>query len=293
MKPIPWWKELGDIGESAVKLRLLYFSIPMKPPRSQEVGLDFYCRLKKDGVPTSHIFLVQAKGTQHFNEVWSRNIKRDIVSSWLEQIYPVYLIVYDEIAKKCYWMSVEEKRNEIFEELKSDKATVHIDLDRSKTLEEDNYGKFVERITQDIDSIRFRLNLIQGSPQLIGRGYVKGRPILYLSKELAVRIKDRIRIGLDYLVSHYLLEGDEEKAYSYCKFLTEFDRGHYDHFLLFGSICEALRKTEEACLSYSQAVRVCEGDKNWDRLKDPSDLSMKEIIAFIRKKMDNLNCRHT
>lgn len=291
MKPIPWWIQLGDIGESAINTRLLYFSIPMKPPRSQEVGIDFYCRLRKDGIPTSHIFLVQAKGTQHFNKVWSRNIERDIVSSWLEQIHPVYLIVYDEMAKKCYWMSIEEKRKDLVEKLKSGKATVRINLDRSKTLEVDNYGKFVERIIQDIDSISFRLNLIQGSPQLIGRGYVKGRPILYLSKELVVRIQDRVRIGLDYLVSHYLLKGDIEKAYSCCKFLTEFDKGHYDHFLLFGSICKAQGKNEEACLSYAQAIEICEGDKNWDRLKDHSDPSMKEIIIFIRKKMDNLNCR--
>jgi hypothetical protein len=37
-----------------------------------------------------------------------------------------------------------------------------------------------------------------------------------------------------------------------------------------------------------EAIRICKEDKNWNRLKKPSQPSIEEIIAFIEKEIANL-----
>lgn len=286
---VPWWRRLGEIGESEIRTRLLYFSYPWEP--TFDIGIDFYCELAEDGVPSKKFFNVQAKGTQHFDNRWGRSFDKATIDFWLGQPYPVYIIVYDENTRNCYWMSIEERRESLIEKMKSvGKETVYITMDKSNVLKKGRNDEFIRRIKQDWASSVFRLNLLRGTPQPIGEGYVRRRPLLYLSKELIAIIRDRVRISMNYLITHYLLVNDVAKAFSLCELLTKFDKGHYDHFVMFGKICASLGRVEEACLSYEQAINICRKDKNWNRLKRPSDPSIEEIIALIEKEMTRLDC---
>lgn len=268
---------------------LLYFSDPHRP--TFDVGIDFFCELAEKSVRLPKFFCVQAKGTQHFDNKWGRSFDKTIVDFWLSQAYPVYIVIYDENAKKCYWMSIEEQRKSLIEKMISaGKKTVYITMDKSNVLEAGKNDEFIQKIKEDWASTVFRLSLYRGTPQLIGAGYVKRRPLLYLAKELRTNIRHRIRVGLDYLITDHLLRNEVADAYSLCEFLTKFDKGHYDHFVVFGKICESLGKVEEACSSYKQAIVICRRDKNWDERKKPSDPSIRDIIASIQKAMKNLNC---
>jgi hypothetical protein len=289
-RKIPWSQRLGSIGESVIESRLKYFSNPMKP--NYDVGIDFFCELLENGSPSLKFFLVQAKGSQHFDDKWGRSFDRQTIYFWLSQPFPLYIIVYDEVDKNCYWMSIEEQRNSLMRRLKtSDTKTVYITIDRTRILKQDRNIEFVQKIKEDLESLNFRLNLARGTPQFIGEGYVRSIPIIYLPENLITNIRERIRISMNYLIQNYLLRNDISNAYSLCEFLTKFDRGHYDHFVLFGDICELLGKREEACSSYSQAIKICEGDKNWNKLKKPTDPSIEDIIATIEKKMRKLGCK--
>lgn len=288
-RKIPWSQQLGEIGESAITSVLAHFSNPMKP--TFDVGIDFWCELIEDGYPSHKFFLVQAKGTQHFDEKWGRSFDKDVIFSWLRQPFPLYIIVYDDVSKDCYWMSIEENRKNLIERIQNDETkTVHLAIDRKRILRADKSDEFVNRIKADLDSISFRQNLIRGVPYFIGEGYVRTIPIIYLPDELIANIRERIRMSINYIVYNYLFRSDLTNAYLLCEFLTEFDKGHYDHFVLLGNICKSLGKTKEACSSFRQAIEICQKDENWNKLKKPSDPSIEDIISSIKEEMSNLGC---
>jgi hypothetical protein len=290
-KKIAWSRRLGGIGESAIESRLKYFSNPMKPEPEHDVGIDFYCELIEDGSPSLKFFLIQAKGTQHFDNKWGRSFDRRTIHFWLSQPFPLYVIVYDDIDKNCYWMSVEEQRDKIIKRMQSDNTkTIYLTVDRTKILRQDKNVEFVQKIKEDSDSLNFRLDLVRGTPQFIGEGYVRAIPVIYLPENLITNIRERIRISMNYLIRNYLLRKDTSNAYSLCEFLTRFDRGHYDHFVLFGNICKLLGKQKEACSSYRQAIEICKRDKNWNILKKSTDPSIEDIIAYIENEMRKLGC---
>lgn len=114
-KKISWNRRLGGIGESTIESRLKYFSIPMKPEPEHDVGVDFHCELIENGSPSSKFFLVQAKGTQHFDDKWGQSFDIPTIHFWLSRPFPLYIIVYDDGAKNCYWISIEEQRNKLLE----------------------------------------------------------------------------------------------------------------------------------------------------------------------------------
>ena len=281
---VPWNQRLGVIGESEIKKRLSYFSIPTKP--ELDVGIDFICELLEDDFPLSKYFFVQAKGTEHFDDNWGRSIKKSTVRYWLQQPFPIFLVVYDENSGNCYWMSIEHNRKSLIEKMKSDSETIYIKMDRSRILEKGknkNEG-FIERIKEDIASV----SLIRGHPQFIGEGYVKRRPIVYLSNGTILNVKGNIRVSMLYLITHYMLKNDIKSAYPLCEFLTKFDKSHYEHFVYFGQINKLLRKKEEAKKSFEEAIKICKRDKKWNILKKPSDPSIEEIIALIEKEIESL-----
>jgi len=78
-----------------------YFS--KTTPEEVDLGIDFHCELIEDDRP-SITFLVQAKGTEHFKNGWSKGIRKSTILYWLWQRSPVYLIVYDEKDGNCYCM---------------------------------------------------------------------------------------------------------------------------------------------------------------------------------------------
>lgn len=224
-KEISWNRRLGGIGESAIKTRLKYFSNPMKPEPEHDVGIDFYCELNEEGSFSSKFFLVQAKGTEHFDEKWGRSFDKATIQFWLSLPSPVYIIVYDNVSKDCYWMSVEDKRNSLIAKLESDVTkTIYLTVDKTKILRQDQNAEFVKQIKQDLESLDFRLNLMRGTPPFIGDGYVKKTPIVFLPENLLAVIRDRIRLSMEYLIYNHLFRGNISNAYVLCKFLTRFER---------------------------------------------------------------------
>jgi len=285
---IPWSRRLGGIGESAIETRLKYFSTPLKTQPEHDEGIDFYCVLEGDRSLPSRLFLIQAKGTSYFDKAWSRSFDKRIVQLWLNQLCPVYLVAYDEVGKQCYWMSIEENRDKLTEFLASDKKTIRLTISKTSVLEEGKNADFVRRINEDLKSVNFRTNLIRGTPQLEGEGYVRRFRTLVLPDTLIGNIREGVRTSMNYLIYNSLYRKDINNAYILCKFLTEFDTEHYDHFVLVGNICKLLNRPDEALSNYQKAIDICKGDKNWNALKGPADSSIEDIIKSIEEEMDKL-----
>lgn len=284
---IPWNQRLGMIGEKVIESRLAYFSSPMRPPI--DVGIDYHCHLENNTPP---YFLVQAKGTQHFDEKWGRSLDRGTIEFWLSQQYPVYLIIYDEKEKKCYWLSIEQRRKELIDKLKTGQATVYVTVDKSNTLEEGKNENLHEQIKKDSASIRFIQNLIQGKPEFMGEGYVRTVPLIRLAKDIELNIYENIRMSIVYLAQHYYyLENDYQKAYFFCKFLADFDKSHYGHFVLLARICTSLGKKEEANNYYDEAIKICKRDTRWNSKKRPSDPTIEELISTINREKQNIEIK--
>ena len=72
------------------------------------------------------------------------------------------------------------------------------------------------------------------------------KPLLLLSKEAFSNINESVRMGLNYLIGHYLILKDIKNANYLCNFLTNFDKEHYDHFVLMERINAVLGNTSEA-----------------------------------------------
>jgi len=275
---VPWKTRLGTVGESAIKAQLAYFSIPTK--YQTDPGLDFYCELIEDDSP-SIPFYVQAKGTEHFDNSWGTSIPKSTITYWLQQQFPVFLVVYDENATTCYWMSIEDHRYDLIGKMfTTDSDTIYVKVDRSNALKHgrDENDAFIRKVKEDLNSVK----LFRGHPQFIGEEYVKRVPPRPRSDVELLRIKENIRANMYSLVQHCLATNDRKTAESYCKFLVRFDRSHYNHFVWLGNISKALGKTETARRSFKEALRICRADKKW-----PQD-SMKEFIASIEEELQSL-----
>jgi len=274
---VPWNNRLGEIGETEIRSRLSYFSIPVK--YSFDVGIDFYCELLENSYP-SISFYVQAKGTEHFDDNWGKSIKKSTITYWLDKLYPVYLIVYFENDDICYWISIEEKRYFLLEKMNSNKDTIYIKIDKSHILEKgkDKNTDFINKIRDDLVSI----GLWQGRPIPKGHEYVKRMPGPPRSKIELIRSKAHLRMNISSLIMHYININDLKNAYICCDFLTKFDKNHYNHFVWFGQINKKLGKKEEAIKSYKEALEICKRDKKW-----PRD-SMNKLISQIEKEMESI-----
>jgi len=288
---ISWNRRLGGIGESAIETRLKYFSQPLRTLPEHDEGIDFYCILGGAGSLLSRLFLIQAKATEYFDSRWGRSFDRETIEFWLGQLCPVYIVVYDDVSKNCYWLSLEEKRDALAEMLaSSEKKTIYLTIDKTRMLTLDRNDDFVRKINEDSESLTFRLNLVRGTPQSVGKGYVRKRLTVLMPDILMANMREGVRTSLNYLIDNYIHRNDIDTAYNLCKFLTTFDKGHYDHFVLLGNICNLLGKREEACSSYGQAIEICKRDKNWNLLKKPTDPSIEDVIAAIKKGMKSMNC---
>ena len=276
MPKVPWTVRLGDIGELEVKTRLVHFSIATKYDR--DVGIDFYCELLTRGSPSTP-FYVQAKGSQHFDKNWSRSIPKSSVLYWLGQAHPVFLVVYDDKANSCYWMSIENRRYDFLSRMSSTAHTIRIQMDRSQVMERGANNAFIRQIKADTRSIM----LWRGYPQWRGEGYVRRLPKPPRSEIEASRIKENVRKNMYSLIQHQLLVGDLDGAYYCCDYLVRVDKSHYNHFAWLGQI-NALRGNKEAAKeSFDEALRICERDKVWPR---KSMMRLKEAIRYEIRKLD-------
>lgn len=274
---VPWTTRLGSIGESEVKTRLQYFSIPTK--YELDVGIDFYCELLENDSPSTP-FYVQAKGTEHFDPSWGAGIEKSTIGYWLERPFPVFLIVYDENEDRCYWMPVEDQRQSILERLKTSSATIYIRMDRAHVLEKGREANltFVNKVKDDLISVE----MWRGHAQFKGEDYVKTIPDAPRFTIELLRIKENLRMNMYSLVRYYFDTGDLDNAYNCCEFLVRFDRSHYNHFVWFAMVNQLLGRKGPAREYFGKALDICERDKTW-----PKE-SMDTLKGAIRKAVDNL-----
>jgi hypothetical protein len=275
---IPWTTRLGTVGESAIKSRLAYLSNPTK--YEEDVGLDFYCELIEDDAP-SIPFYVQAKGTGHFDNKWGSSIPKSTVTYWLQQQHPVFLVVYEDDTKTCYWMSIEDYRHSLIQKIfTTESKTIYVRMDRSNTLEDTKDGNeaFIAKVKQDSYSVQ----LFRGRPQFVGEEYVKKMPSPPRSDAELRETRETVRACLYSLTQHSLAKEDLGTAYTYCQFLAEFDKSHYNHFVWLGRIAKVIGRPEVAKQGFEQALRICRADTHWPRE------SMDELIASIEKELGEL-----
>lgn len=275
---IPWETRLGTVGESAIKSRLGYFLNPTK--YEEDAGIDFYCELIEDDSP-SIPFYVQAKGAGYFDNSWGSGIPKSTIIYWLQQQHPVFLIVYEDETRTCYWMPIEDYRYSLIHKIfTTESKTVYIKMDRSNILEQSRDGNeaFITKVKEDSNSVQ----LFRGRPQFIGHEYVKKIPPSPRSNAELQQIRETVRACLYSLIQHYLAEDDWETANTYCEFVAEFDKSHFNHFVWLGIIAKALGRTEIAKERFEQALQICRADKNWPRV------SMERIIASIENEMQDL-----
>jgi len=279
---VTWETRLGDVGESAIRKRLSYFSTVTKTER--DVGIDFLCELVVDNRPWAK-YNVQAKGTEHFDDQWGSSIKKSTVTYWLKQEDPVYLIVYDDKDGNSYWMSIEDYRYELFDRImKSDTQSdaIYIRMDKSQILEDGKEKN--EHLRRKILSDKYSIQMFYGHPEMLGTGYVRTTPPPPRNVHELIMTKETIRKSLYSVIFHYLGKNDVETAYLCCEFLTKFDKGHYNHFEWLGLLNLVLGKSIEAKNAFEEAIHIFEEDKNWPpedkelqikRLKNEIEASMK------------------
>jgi len=256
----------------------------MKP--ETDIGIDLYCQLLKGDLPLPIYFGVQAKGTKHFNNYCYRYIKRSTINLWLQQPFPIFLVVYDGNTENCYWISIVHKLNDLIEKLQRNRKTISLRIDKSNVLEkgENKNDDFIKKIKE----AQALLNLMRGQPTLFGEGYVQTQPPFRLSRGVITNLKDRIRISMNYLINNYLLANDIQQAYFLSDFLTKFDKSHYDHFVVFADINKLLGRRKEARWGIDEAIKICKRDTKWNKLKGAEYPTIEEIIASLEKEKENL-----
>ena len=275
---VPWTTRLGNIGEKQISARLSYFSNPTK--YEMDSGLDFYCELIENDSP-SHTFYVQAKGTKHFDYHWGQSIPKPTLIYWLQQSAPVFLMVYDDDKKRCYWMSIEELRYLLIEKIfTTDSKTVYLRMDRTYELQQERglNQDFIDKIKQNTALVQ----LFRGQAVFRGDGYVGQLPTPPRSELEIVRIKENVRAGLYSLVQHCNVSQDINAAKLYCNFLAEFDLNHYNHFVWLGQINQAEGNHDEAVKNFRRALEICEADKIW-----PKE-TLQPIIDTIKEQLEKL-----
>ena len=274
---VPWSERLGHIGELEIKKRLLCFSTASK--YEFDAGIDFYCELLIGDSPTIP-FYVQAKGTEHFDDNWGQSIDKTTLLYWLYRDFPVFLIVYDKPSGTCYWVSLEDKRHDLLNKMRGPSNSIYLKVDRSNILYDarDKNHEFTKKVIESTDSIQ----MWKGAPQAKGAGYVKQIPGPPRSPQEVVNISESTRMNLYSLIQHYWNIGDLETAFKSCRFLAEFDRSHYNHFVWLGEIAYLRGDRDGAREALKEALDICERDKVWPRG------SMDQLKASIRMRLESI-----
>jgi hypothetical protein len=187
---IPEFRKQGRSGEYEIASLLSTFSNVMVP--DYDFGLDYYCNLLEGNSPSGKFFWVQAKTTQEFdNDIWSDYIDKKTIVLWLRQVFPVYVLVFEQATEKCYWSSVEEHRKEWLEKLSDTNVSIQVIVDKKHILKRnDDKREFIKQIKNDL----ILTNAIHGIPHMIGDGYVRSIPILVLSEPVITNLRGKIRL---------------------------------------------------------------------------------------------------
>ncbi len=179
-------------------------------------------------------------------------------------------------------MPIEEHRYDLINRIFRDTTdTVYFKLNRSRILERRKEGNldFITKIMEAYLSIE----QFHGRPSFQGTGYVKKVPPPPRSNIELQNTRENIRMYLYSLIIYYLGMKDLKTSGFYCNFLTQFDKGHYNHFLWYGLISKELGDTKTAKENLELALDICKRDKNW-----PKE-SMNQIIEYIKKEIDEVS----
>jgi tetratricopeptide (TPR) repeat protein len=271
----------GSIGEDLVAAKLKSFAQVLRPTSLQEFALDFYCILLRGNIPSNTSFYVEVKTTSDMDS-WAKSIPKETIKFWLDQPFPVFIVICDEPTEKCYWLSIGDNRASWLQKLSNENAFIGLKIDETHELKKSREQniQFINKIQSDL----ILLNANKGIAMFISRGYLGGFPVLKLSDVARGNIRGSIRNSFNYLVNDRLLVDDFQGAYSYCKQLANFDHGHYDHFLTLARICLQLDKLDEAEENYNTSIEICRQDHTWnDRIK-LGEPKIEEIIARIEEE---------
>ncbi len=275
----------GSVGESLIEAKLKRFAHVACPANLLDYTIDFFCALYDGSKPSNTRFNIQAKTCKSIGEKWEEPIEREKIKFWLEQAFPVFVLLIDEETEDCYWLSVEDNRQNWLERLELGHKTLTISIDKNSRF---NEQEFIKKVNSDT----VRVKAHQGIPVFISKGYVGIIPYMKLSKVSRIHVNQTVRLGLDYLIYDRVLDNNLIEAHKICKILCTFDHSHYDHFLLMARICQQLGKTSEASKNYDKAIEICRRDKNWNLKKQTEDPKIEEIIEILieeKQKMGELS----
>ena len=130
---IPEFRKRGRSGEHAIASLLSTISNVMVP--DYDFGLDFHCELLVNNSPSGKFFWVQAKSTESFDEVWSQYVNKETIAFWLQQVSPVFIMVFEQSSEKCYWLSVEKHRTEWGKKLTYPNGSVEVVVGRENVFQ--------------------------------------------------------------------------------------------------------------------------------------------------------------
>jgi tetratricopeptide (TPR) repeat protein len=291
---MPVNQRYAGVGESATEVVLKPLAQVSSPIRLSEYAIDYICRLYQRNKPSNKIFFVEVKTATSHALSWRRKISRDTIGFWLSQSYPVYIVVYDLENDVCYWISAEDNREKWSKKLEKGVKSISIRVDGLHILKKapDPNLDFVHKIEQDT----IRLSSIYGIPRVLYKGGKGIKGVYYfeypdlgvLSNLTRGKFQNTIRRSLYLLINDGLLRKDLkdlQEAYRLSKVLTEFDKAHYENFLVRAEVCLQLKKTEEAQRYYNEAISCLERDPIWDINRPEGIKSKAEIISEIQSRI--------
>ncbi len=286
-------QEFAGVGESATEMVLKSFAQVFRPVPLFEYSIDFYCRLIHKGKPMTP-FWVEVKSSKCIKDNWKKPIDREMAIFWLNQLSPVFVVIYDIVKNVCYWVSVEDNRESWSNKLENGAKTITLKIDKSKTLKNPNRSNFdfIRKIEKDTISV----GITNGIPEVIsrvGKGVTPNYaffdfPNIELSENAKNNFRQKIRLSLNFLFRDAYTRKAWSEAYEIGKILTIFDKSHYDHFELLGDICALLRNYNEALNYYDIAIGMFRRDPNWDKNRVKGILSTSENIQRIEQKKRQL-----
>jgi hypothetical protein len=182
-------------------------------------------------------------------------------------------------------MSIEDRRYDLLGRMGSLADTIYVSMDRTRNLGRGNATarEFAMKVKDDARSVA----MWKGIAYPTGQDYVKKIPGPPRSSVEISRLMETIRMNMYSLIQYYLFSNDLKNAHLCSMFLTEFDKSHYNHFVLDGQISMLINDRERALTSLREALDICERDKQWPRE------SMDKIKEAIRGMIESIQTAKT
>lgn len=126
---------LGEIGETAVKLRFLTIGFQFDARSRLEAGIDGIAEVMNEGRPMARMIAVQVKSTQSGRYASEDDngfyylVRSVDLEYWRGSNLPVILVLYRQEDGSCYWKEVPNDLSDGERRLRFDKVTDRLDKD--------------------------------------------------------------------------------------------------------------------------------------------------------------------